>query len=122
MDWMHAIQITKNTDFERNISFYLKKILKKKELKDIPCFIDESVLENAWIESINYYAWNGNDDNNIAGHVQALAPIVNDDLIVNGIIDRDPTIVKHAITMYKAASNGNLKFIKAPCTSSKQFR
>ena len=47
LDWMSAIQITKNTDFEPNISFYLKKILKKEKLMDLPCFINESVLQKS---------------------------------------------------------------------------
>ena len=113
-DWMRAIQITKNTDFERNVSFYLKQILKQEKLKDIPCFINESILENSHYLDINYCG--DDDDEIIAGRVQGLAPIVNDELVVNSTYcskKDQKTILKSATIMYRLASKGNLKQIQA---------
>ena len=114
LDWMNAIQITRNTDFERNISFYLKKILKKEKLKDLPCFIDESVLENFRLKYGHVDYCGDEDDEIIAGHVQVMAPIVNDDLIVNGTYSNTRvSIVKRTAIMYNLASKGNIKQIQA---------
>ena len=41
-NWIKAIQMTKNTDFERNIQFYLKRSIAKGNLVDIPCYIYEN--------------------------------------------------------------------------------
>ena len=68
LDWMSAIQMTKKPlyqDFERNISFYLKKVLKKEKLMDLPCFINESVMRKSSFS----YAYLAENDG--AGYVQA---------------------------------------------------
>ena len=36
-DWEKAIQITRNTPFEKNIVSYMKKVQKKRAGIDIPC-------------------------------------------------------------------------------------
>ena len=46
-DWIKAIQLTKDTEFERNLQLYLKKSLAMAKLVDIPCFIDEVALKKA---------------------------------------------------------------------------
>ena len=44
-DWITAIQMTKKTDFERNIYLYLKKGFKNAKVVDIPCFIGKDIIE-----------------------------------------------------------------------------
>ena len=44
-DWITAIQMTKNTDFERNIYLYLKRGFKNAKVVDIPCFIGKDIFE-----------------------------------------------------------------------------
>ena len=94
LDWMSAIQMTKKPfyqDFERNISFYLKMVLKKEKLMDLPCFINESVLQKSSF-SYAYLA-----ENDAAGYVQAWASIA----------------IFTSSEMFIAAAEGNLKVIKA---------
>ena len=107
LDWIKAIQITKNTRFERNISFYLKKILKKEKLKDLPCFINASVIKNNMTKH-GLFDFSGDDDDEIkAGRVQVLAPIVNDKFNNDG----SHKFVS-AVTV-NAAIRGHLKQIQA---------
>ena len=44
-DWIQAIQLTKDTDFETNIQLYLKKSFSKGKIMNIPCCIDENALQ-----------------------------------------------------------------------------
>ena len=44
IDWNKAIQLVKNTNYEKNIALYLKKSLMKGNVTDIPCFVDEAFL------------------------------------------------------------------------------
>ena len=98
--WINAIQITKNTDFERNISFYLKRSLKKEKLKDLPCFIDKSTLEVALASSkISYYKPKGHTP----GCIQLMAPNIENDL----------TNINPALMMRNAVEDGHFRFIKA---------
>ena len=53
-DWIKAIKLTKNTDFERNLQLYLKRSLCKRTMIDIPCFIDENTMQKS-CELINKY-------------------------------------------------------------------
>ena len=46
-DWIKAIQLTKGTEYERNLQLYLKRSLNKAKLVDIPCYIDEFALQKA---------------------------------------------------------------------------
>ena len=46
-DWAKAIQMTRNTNFEKNIFLYFKKIVKFGHFVDIPCYIDNNVLERS---------------------------------------------------------------------------
>ena len=98
--WIDAIQITKNTDFERNISFYLRRSVKKEKLKDLPCFIDKSTLEVASASSkINYYKPKGHTP----GCIQLMAANVENDL----------TNINPALMMRNAVEDGHFRFIKA---------
>ena len=46
-DWIKAIKLTKDTDFERNLQLYLKRSLCKRNMIDIPCFIDENTMQKS---------------------------------------------------------------------------
>ena len=46
-DWIKAIKLTKDTDFERNLQLYLKRSLCKGTMIDIPCFIDENTMQKS---------------------------------------------------------------------------
>ena len=46
-DWIKAIKLTKDTDFERNLQLYLKRSLCKRTMIDIPCFIDENTMKKS---------------------------------------------------------------------------
>ena len=46
-DWIKAIKLTKDTDFERNLQLYLKRSLCKRTMIDIPCFIDENTMQKS---------------------------------------------------------------------------
>jgi len=107
LDWMSAIQITKNTRFERNISFYLRKILKKEKLKDLPCFINASVIEN-FRTKCGLVHFSGDDDDEIkAGRVQVLAPTTNDNLNNDGSYEFASAVIVTAV------NKGHLKQIQA---------
>ena len=44
-DWIKAIQLMKDTEFKRNLQLYLKRILRKEKMFDIPCYIDDNAVE-----------------------------------------------------------------------------
>ena len=44
-DWTKAIQITRNTPLETNVLSYIKKAIKIGHFVDVPCYIDENVVE-----------------------------------------------------------------------------
>ena len=46
-DWIKAIQLTKDTDFERNLQLYLKRSFCKGKIIDIPCCIDENTIQKS---------------------------------------------------------------------------
>ena len=46
-DWIKAIQLTKNTNFERNLQLYLKMSLSKGKMFNIPCYIDKNALQKS---------------------------------------------------------------------------
>ena len=51
-DWNTAIQLAKNTNFERNLKLYLKRSLCKGKMMDIPCYIDENTLQKSYTNLI----------------------------------------------------------------------
>ena len=46
-DWTKAIQITRNTHLERNVLSYIKKAIKIGHVLDVPCYINENVVEKS---------------------------------------------------------------------------
>ena len=52
-DWIKAIQLTRNTKFERNIYLYLKRSFRMKKMMDIPCYIDKEVIEKSTIYQLS---------------------------------------------------------------------
>ena len=103
INWINAIQITKNTDFERNISFYLKRSLKKEKLKDLACFIGESTLAAVASyhprQDISFYY----PKDHTPGCIQIMALTVDDDL----------KFYSAPHLMERAAREGHFEFIKA---------
>ena len=46
-NWIKAVQRTRNTNIERNVDLYIKKIIKvNNHIMDVPCYIDNIVIEN----------------------------------------------------------------------------
>ena len=83
-NWINAIQLAKETDFERNLQLYLKRSLWKAKIIDVPCYIDENILQKssklikefgnrALIQSQSHQRKNGKYTT--AGFIQALAAI-----------------------------------------------
>ena len=58
-DWIKAIQLTKDTNFKRNLQLYLKRSLRKEKMFDIPCYIDDNALEisSEFIKKFNPAYW-----------------------------------------------------------------
>ena len=46
-DWSEAIQITRNTNLETNVVSYIKMAIKIGHVVDVPCYIDENVVEKS---------------------------------------------------------------------------
>ena len=44
-DWTRAIQLTKDTELEKNVILYLKKVIKRGISLDIPCYITKCSIE-----------------------------------------------------------------------------
>ena len=44
-DWINVIKLTKDTKLESNITKYLRRVAKKSFYADVPCFINQNVLE-----------------------------------------------------------------------------
>ena len=44
-DWLNVIKLTKDTKLESNITKYLRRVAKKSFFVDVPCFINQNVLE-----------------------------------------------------------------------------
>ena len=112
-DWIKAIQIAKETDFERNIKLYLKRSLWKAKLVDIPCYIDENILKKSsdFIKEFNNLEFGEGEfirqiENYPAGCIQALAAIQMD------LEERLFWTKDWAILNNHAATHGNLEIIK----------
>ena len=110
IDWNKAIQLVKNTNYEKNIALYLKKSLMKGNVTDIPCFVDETFLKNCQGRSLRYlkqfYLSSFITEDNKAGCIQLLAQFSNcyGKYELKDEIDDEMCI---------AASRGYLKIIKA---------
>ena len=110
IDWNKAIQLVKNTNYEKSIALYLKKSLMKGNVTDIPCFVDEAFLKNCRGRSLRYlkkfYLSSFITEDNKAGCIQLLVQFSNcyGKYELKDEIDDEMCI---------AASRGNLKIIKA---------
>ena len=47
LDWTKAIQLTKYTNLKKNILSYLKKCAKNERVVNLPCYINEKIVENS---------------------------------------------------------------------------
>ena len=125
-DWINAIQLAKETDFERNLQLYLKRSLWKAKLIDIPCYIDENILQKSseFIKEFGYQALNRlhrtknnhslkKFENYTAGCIQALAGIelVRDPLDFYESLRRT-RLKEWARLNHNAAKLGNFEIIK----------
>ena len=119
-DWIKAIQIAKETDFERNIKLYLKRSLWKAKLVDIPCYIDENILQKSseFIKEFGNLALNQlvyrkkslfleKFENYTVGCIQALAAVQVDCYFSGKLKLKDWAIINN-----DAAAHGNLEIIK----------
>ena len=71
-DWSKAIQLTRNTNLEENVISYIKKVIKIGHVVDVPCYIDENVVEKS-----NDFTFEAALNENNLGMVQILAPMVD---------------------------------------------
>ena len=82
-DWVKAIQMTRNTNFEKNVDLYIKKIIQYGHFVDVPCYINNNVLEKATRSNIGVATAFQQKD---AGILQLLVPLNENwiDLIEGG--------------------------------------
>ena len=71
-DWTKAIQITRNTNLETNVISYIKKAIKIGHVVDVPCYINENIVEKS-----NEFTFEKALKENNLGMVQILAPMVD---------------------------------------------
>ena len=45
--WIQAIQMTRNTNLERNILAYIKRVITIGHFVDVPCYIDDEAIQNS---------------------------------------------------------------------------
>ena len=69
-NWIKALQMTKNTSFEKNVDMYIKKVIKIGHFVDVPCYIDNDALMKATTISFQEALKQNN-----AGVLQILAPL-----------------------------------------------
>ena len=85
-EWVKAIQLSKNKNLETNILAYIKKIIEVGHFVDVPCFIDEKVVEkfpnnlqfHEFLQFCNFWNWNfswhqQSEDISLTGILQLLA-------------------------------------------------
>ena len=114
-----AIQLAKETDLKRNLQLYLKRSLWKAKLIDIPCYIDENILQKSseLIKEFGNLALNQlvyrkkslilrKFENYTVGCIQALAAIQVD------CYSSGQLRFNWAILNNEAAAHGNLEIIK----------
>ena len=103
-DWVKAIQMTRNTNFEKNVDLYIKKIIKYGHFVDVPCYINNIVLEKATRTNIGVAtAFQQND----AGIFQLLVPLIEN------LIELIPSSPKGWSPIHEAATrNGSSEVIK----------
>ena len=46
-NWIKALQMTENTNLEKNVALYIKKVIKIGHFVDVPCYIDNDTVINA---------------------------------------------------------------------------
>ena len=128
MDWLKAIQLTKDTDFAKNIFLYLKRSFNLGKISDLPCFVNEYNFRQIM-------AKNDDDEYNYEEIVYKNKNVIRDDLD----FDRDELMtndeknnfqdytaccvqvmapcfyfsISPSLLMYKAARIGFLKLTKS---------
>ena len=45
LDWIKALEMTKNTNLERNVVLYIQKVIKIGHFVDVPCYIDGEAMK-----------------------------------------------------------------------------
>ena len=118
-DWTKAIQLTKDTVLEKIVLLYLKKTSKNKRVVDLPCYIDEKIINISQNFLHHHTGCNfdflvdaccgyGNE-----GIVQMLAPLTDDN--PNQSLNGDLQTL-----IYLAASKGHTEKVKilAPLTDN----
>ena len=117
LDWSKAIQLTKNTNYEKSIALYLKRSIMKENVVDIPpCFIDEKFLKKCQGRSLRYlrtsYVSPYITEDYKSGCIQLLVRFSN---CYGPDLGYGKSDLKVEIDdeMCKSASNGHLKVIQA---------
>ena len=126
-DWSNAIQITRGrTNLEKNVPFYIKRVIETGHFVDVPCYIDREVVEKSneiTFEEVlmNLYLNPAYEDalkEKYPGFLQILAPLIENP-------NKYPSEIKvytedNETPIYWAATNGHLEIIKilAPITKN----
>ena len=84
-DWIKALQMTKNTNFEKNVILYIKKVIKLGHYVDIPCYINNDALMK-----VNEISFEEALEKKDAGVLQILAPM-------SGIVNAPNATIQHIL-------------------------
>ena len=71
-EWSKAIKITRNTNLETNVVSYIKKAIRIGHVVDVPCYIDENIVEKS-----NEFTFEAALMERNLGMIQILAPMVD---------------------------------------------
>ena len=96
-EWIKALEMTKNTNFERNVILYIKKVIKIGHFVDIPCYINNDTVMKANEMSFGEALWKKD-----AGVLQILAP-------VTGIVNAPNATLQRIFRYNILKANENIK-------------
>ena len=96
-EWIKALELTKNTNFERNVGLYIKKVIKIGHFVDIPCYINNDTLMKA-----NEMSFGEALVKKDAGVLQILAP-------VTGIVNAPNATLQRILRYNILKANENIK-------------
>ena len=110
-NWIKALKMTKNTNLEKNVALYIKKIIKIGHFVDVPCYIDNDAMIKATEISFEEALEQGN-----AGVLQILAPKTkNFNAPKPTDFYKTPVFIaaNYETPVFQAARLGNIDVVKA---------
>ena len=110
-NWIKALKMTKNTNLEKNVALYIKKIIKIGHFVDVPCYIDNDAMIKATEISFEEALKQKN-----AGVLQILAPITKNFNAPKPTDMYETPVFQAALyetPVFQAAKLGNIDVVKA---------